>query len=134
MEFLVGLHSLWRWVLLIAFTVAMVRGFLGWLRGGAWSSTDKTLMTLAVTAIDVQFLLGLIVYVSGKHWGNSAFIAYIHPLVMIVALVVAHLVSIRVKREREASGKFRMEALGLLLVLFLVTAAIPSYAWSRIWS
>lgn len=133
MEWLVGLHSLWRWVVLVVVTVAFVRGVVGWLRGGAWTGNDRTLVLVAVSALDIQLILGLIVYGSRQSWNASSFIAYIHPLVMIAAIAVAHITSVRVRRAEPARAKFQTLAIGLFIALFLITAAIPSYAWSRAW-
>src|SRR5262245_53999743 len=95
MDFLVGLHSLWRWVVLIAVVVAFVRGVVGWLRGGAWTENDRTLVLVTTSVLDIQFLLGLAVYTIGKFWQkDDAFQAYIHPLVMIAAIIVVHVTSI----------------------------------------
>lgn len=133
MNVLIGLHSLWRWVLLIVVLIAMVRGFIGWLRGGDWTSTDRTLALIAITAIDIQVVLGLIVYVAGQRWGAGAFIAYVHPLIMLIALAIAHIANSRAKKATTPAAKHRALAIGLFVTLFLVTAAIPSYAWSRAW-
>lgn len=133
MGVLVGLHSLWRWVVLIVLVVAFVRGLIGWLRGGDWTSGDRTLALLATTAIDIQVVLGLLVYGIGQHWQSGAFIAYIHPAIMIVALVIAHIASARAKRAATPIAKHRTLAIGLFLTLFLISAAIPAYSWSRAW-
>lgn len=133
MDVLVGLHSLWRWVVLLVMVVALVRGLIGWLGKGTWSGNDRTLLLLATTAVDIQVLLGLIVYVARQSWGASAFIAYIHPLIMLIALAVFHIFSSRAKRADAPVAKHRMMAIGTFLALLLITAAIPAYAWSRAW-
>lgn len=130
---IVGLHSLWRWVVLIVVTVALVRGLIGWLRGGDWTSGDRTLALLATTAIDIQVLIGLLVYGMRQHWQSGPFLAYVHPTVMIIALIVAHIFSARAKRATTPVAKHRTLAIGLLVTMFLITAAIPSYSWSRLW-
>jgi len=132
--FLVGMHSLWRWVVLIAVLVALVRGLIGWLRGGAWTGLDRQLSLLATTALDIQLLLGILLWITERRWSDGAFFAFVHPLVMIAAIAVAHLGSIRIRRETDAVARHRWLALSLLVVLILVTAAIPSYSWSRIWA
>ena len=132
--FLVGMHSLWRWVVLIAVLVALVRGLIGWLRGGDWTGLDRQLSLLATTALDIQLLLGILLWITERRWSDGAFFAFVHPLVMIAAIAVAHLGSIRIRRETDAVARHRWLALSLLVVLILVTAAIPSYSWSRIWA
>ncbi len=134
MEFLVGLHSLWRWVVLLFMVIALVRSLMGWFRNSPWTANDRTTTLLATSAIDIQFLLGLIVYGMGQHWNGTAFIAYIHPTIMLIALVIVHLTSTMAKRQTSDVAKHRMIAIGLLIALFLVTAAIPSYSWARAWA
>ena len=134
MSVLVGLHSLWRWVVLLVVLVALVRGLVGWLRGGAWTDLDRQLSRAAVGAIDVQALLGIIIWLGERRWDvNNPFLSVIHPLVMLVALAVAHVGSVRLRRESEPVAKYRWLALSLIVVLILVTAAIPSYSWGRAW-
>ncbi len=133
MNTLVGLHSLWRWVVLLVMVVALVRGLLSWLRGGAWTGADRRLFLLATTAIDLQVVFGLVLYVAQRSWGASVFIAYVHPLIMLVALAVVHIFGARAKRASTPTVQYRTLALGFALALFLVTAAIPAYSWSRAW-
>lgn len=133
MDVLIGLHSLWRWVVLLVVTVAFVRGIIGWLRGGSWTSNDRLLAMAATITLDIQLLLGLAVYGMGSHWESGNFLAYIHPTVMIVAIVVAHATTIMIRRAEPANAKFRLLTIGLFVALFLITAAIPSGSWSRAW-
>ncbi len=95
MGVLIGIHSLWRWVVLIVVLVAFVRGLIGWLRGGDWTRNDRTLAMLATTALDIQLVIGILVYGAGQYWKDGAFIAYIHPLIMIIAIAIAHIFSVR---------------------------------------
>lgn len=133
MQILLGLHSVWRWVVLLVIVVALVRGIMGWVRGGPWTSSDRTLALLTTTAIDIQIVLGLLLYGIGRYWTDPrSFIAYIHPLVMIIALAVVHITSARVKRLDSPIARHRTFAIGLIVTLFLITAAIPPWAWSRL--
>lgn len=133
MGVLVGIHSLWRWVVLVVLLVAFVRALIGWLRGGDWSSNDRILALLATTSLDIQLVIGVLVYGAGQHWNGSAFIAYIHPLIMIIAIVIAHVASVRARRVTTPIAKHRAMAIGLFVTLFLISAAIPAYSWSRVW-
>jgi hypothetical protein len=131
---LLGLHSLWRWVVLIAIIVTLVRGIIGWVRGGAWTTLDDQLRLLTVTAIDIQVLLGILVWLVSKGWNLGAFLGFVHPVIMIIALVAAHIGAARAKRERTPTAKYRALTIGLIVTIVLVTAAIPSAAWSKIWA
>lgn len=134
MTVVLGLHSLWRWVVLVAVVVALVRGLAGWVRGGAWTRRDRLISLIAVTAIDIQFVLGVILYITARAWTLGPFLAVVHPVVMIIALIVAHVGNTRLKALPNPIAKYRTLAISLLVVIILVTAAIPSDAWSKVWA
>ncbi len=130
---LVNLHSLWRWAVLIVLTVALVRGVVGWLRGGCWSGGDRTLLLVAVNVLNVQIVLGVLLWLVGGYWNAGAFLGIVHPLVMLLALGVAHAGSARIKRTSDPVAKYRTLAISFFAALFLITAVIPPDAWGRIW-
>lgn len=135
MQILLGLHSLWRWVVLIVVVVALIRGIIGWARGSSWTGTDRTLGLLTTSVLDIQVLLGLLLYGATQAWkGQTAFIAYIHPLIMIIALAIVHIVNVRAKRLDSPVARHRTFTIGLIVALVLITAAIPSYSWSHLWA
>ena len=55
------LHSLLRWVVLATGLAAAARGFMGG-KGRAWTAADSRAGLLFVTVLDLQFLLGLLLY------------------------------------------------------------------------
>lgn len=130
---LIGMHSLWRWVVLLLVVVALLRGVVGWLRGGEWTSLDRQLSMLAVTAIDIQVLLGIILFISEQRWTSTVFFSAIHPFAGLAALAAAHIGNARVKRATTSQAKYRRLTISLFVALLLMTAVIPSYAWYRAW-
>lgn len=130
---LIGMHSLWRWVVLLLAVVALLRGVVGWLRGGEWTSLDRQLSMLAVTAIDIQVLLGIILFISEQRWTSTIFFSAIHPFAGFAALAAAHIGNARVKRATTSQAKYRRLTISLFVALLLMTAVIPSYAWYRAW-
>lgn len=130
---LVGVHSLWRWAVLLVATIALVRGLIGWLGTRPWTSLDGTLARVTGGVVSLQVLLGVIIWLAEGRWSDGLFLGVIHPLVMIVALGVIQVGTARIKRASDDAAKHRTLALSLLLGLFLITAAIPSYSWSRAW-
>lgn len=134
LETIVGLHSLWRWVVLLAIVVGIVRGFSGWLRGATWSPRDRQIGLLVTTSIDIQFLLGAVLWLGQQRWSDTFFFAVIHPVVMIVALVVAHATTMYAKKASPDVAKFRALALGLLVATILITGAIPPGTWGKFWA
>lgn len=130
---LVGVHSLLRWVVLLVATIALVRGLVGWLGGGAWTELDRGLTRAAGGIISLQVLLGIVIWVVERRWGDGLFLGVVHPLVMLGALGIVQVGSARIKRASDGPAKHRTLALSLLLALVLITAAIPPDAWSRAW-
>ncbi len=138
MSILFLLHSIWRWVILLVAVVAVGKAILGWATNQRWQNTDNLLGMAYTTAFDIQLLLGLIVYggaFAGLHtvrWytGSVMRLSMEHVLVMIVALVVAHVGWRAVKKDTEDSKKFRAAALWFGVSFLLILAAIPTWSMS----
>ncbi len=128
---LVGAHSGWRWVVLAVALVTLFRSLFGWLRGGAWTALDCSLLLITVNALNVQVFLGVVLWFIERRWSDGVFLGIIHPLVMLLALGVVHLGGARIRRTNEPVARYRILFLSLLLALFLISAAIPPDAWSR---
>jgi len=60
--FILGLHNLFRWVALVLAIVATVGAFLGWFGKRQWSERDRKIGSFFGMAMDIQLLLGLILY------------------------------------------------------------------------
>ena len=98
---LLQLHGLWRWVLLIVALVTTVKALLGWLSKQSWDKADNQLGMAYTMILDLQFLLGLLLWLVGPiNLGLLAqgamsnayprFILVEHPLMILIALVLAH--------------------------------------------
>jgi hypothetical protein len=97
------LHSLMRWVVVIVGLVAVVRFLAGWLGKKEWTSLDTRLLSIFPMTVDIQLLLGLLLYFLLSPISTSAlrdfggamsnavlrFYAVEHLFMMILALVVA---------------------------------------------
>jgi hypothetical protein len=121
-----GIHDIWRWVVLITAAATIVRALVGWLSQGPWNSLDDRLGMLYTVALDVQVLLGLILYILEQRWRLSdPFFAFIHPLVMIIALALAHIGRSRCRKAQTPQAKHRAAAIFYSISFFLIVAAIP---------
>lgn len=121
-QVIVTIHSLWRWIVLLAAVLAIAGGVSA--RGGrpsGWASRTGLFYTIAIA---IQVLLGLIVWVGGAYWAANVFLAFIHPITMLLALGVAHMGR---GRERKAGAGAGLWAYVLSLLLLLL--GIPRYAW-----
>ncbi|MGW8251897.1 MAG: hypothetical protein ACWGO1_14745, partial [Anaerolineales bacterium] len=112
-----GAHNIVRWVVLILGVIAVGRAIYGWLTKGEWTDTDRRLGVFYTSSIDVQLLLGLILYIFlspitrevfrnfGEAMGNPGmrFFGLEHALYMILAVIFAHLGSAFSRRASESA-------------------------------
>lgn len=135
-------HSFVRWWVLAACGLAA----LGHLVGGQrpWSARDRGLARAFVGSVDLQVLLGMSLYfgvsptarAARELWSRSGFLALwaepelrfmglVHPLLALVAAVVAHAAWVaarRSERPRERRGRL---AFGAALTAAILLAAVP---------
>ncbi|HVB38539.1 MAG TPA: hypothetical protein VND92_08370 [Vicinamibacterales bacterium] len=134
-----GLHSAIRWLVLLFGILAAVRGFNGWFRRLPWTPTDERVGFWAVMAMDLQALLGILLYaglsrVTATAFGNWAFAmrdndlrfwAVEHITIMIVALALLHVARVRIRKAGSPEAKHRTAALLIGLSMLLVLVGIP---------
>ena len=129
LDTLVTIHALVRWLVLVALIGGAIVAFGAPRRPG--EAFANPVFSGVAILVDVQVTIGLILYVFNEGWDQSAFIAYIHPIAMLLALSVTHVAIARGRRtssHNHAAGN-RTVGVGLVLSLVLIMAAIP---WERL--
>jgi hypothetical protein len=142
-------HSLVRWLVLLFGLLAALRGLHGWFRRLPWTPTDERVGFWAVMAMDVQALLGILLYVSrggvtGAIFANWSFAmqdndlrfwAVEHVTIMIAALALLHIARVRIRRAASPEAKHRTAAIliGLSMVLVLIGIPWPWLSYGRPW-
>ena len=143
-DFTVAIHNIVRWVVLILGIIVVARSILGWLGKKEWTATDRKFGVFFTSAIDIQLLLGILLYFVFSNWALKAimelgmaevmkqseyrFFAIEHAFYMILAVVFAHLGSALPKKVDDSQMKFKRAALWFGLALLLLLAGIP---WGR---
>ena len=137
--FLVWLHSITRWIVLLGGVAALSSVYSGLLSKRAYSGIDRGTGIFFTAAFGFQVIVGLILYFISP-WGLQAlfaldtagdnralliFFGIYHITMMLVALVVAQLGYSRAKRAASDRLAFRYAALGYTVGLVLVVLAIP---------
>jgi hypothetical protein len=139
---ILALHNIVRWVVLILGVVACVRAFLGWLKKRPWEPMDRKVGMFFGISIDIQILLGLLLYFIYSPITKSAlqnfgaamkapdvrFFAFEHVFYMVVAVVFAHLGGILPRKVDEAVSKHKRAALFFSVALLAILLGIP---WMR---
>lgn len=136
--FVLVLHSILRWVILLVGLAAVIQGVRGWLGSRAWTKLDDRLGLAFTISLDTQLLVGVILYIVSpliqaalSDFGGAMrttglrFFAMEHVLLMIIAVVVAHVGRARIKRQEDARAKHKQAAIFFGLALLLVLAGIP---------
>ncbi|HSM46984.1 MAG TPA: hypothetical protein VK872_04155 [Draconibacterium sp.] len=135
-------HNLFRWLVLIVIVLAVVFAFIGWFKKRDWTKKDNITGLFLTIFMDIQFLVGIILYAFvspltkaafsdfGAAMKNSAlrFYAVEHILLMIIALVLVHIGRSKSKKAVAPWKKHRVAAIYYGIALVLILAAIP---WDR---
>ena len=135
-------HSLVRWAVLASALFALVRAGGGLMRRRGWSAVDRRSLAMYVGVLDLQFLLGLILFgISpltreamrnvGAAMGEPELRRFLveHPLAMLGAVFVAHAGAVITRRAPTDDVRFRRAAITVALSLALVLIGIP---WGRL--
>ncbi|MCY1021285.1 hypothetical protein [Pyxidicoccus sp. MSG2] len=133
------LHSWLRWGVVVLGVLTLGRSLLGWLRARAWTPADRRLQLFFVSAFDLQLLLGMTLYFalspltprSMEALRTNLSVSFLrffsleHPVMMLLALIAAHVASALSRRAGEAQRKHRVWAVGLLVAMLLIALGIP---------
>lgn len=129
MALVLSLHSSWRWIVLLFAVLAVVSALAS--RSGDSPAWANRLIRNFPVVLDIQVLLGLILWIGGSAWQDNLFIAVIHPLGMLLALGIAHMGGSRDKKAVARGTPRTATALLYLASLAVVVATIPVYSWTR---
>jgi len=133
------LHSLLRWVVLLAGAYAIFRAWQG--RAGAkpYEKADRSSGVAFVSGLHLNFVLGLLMYFAlspvttaafsdmGQAMKTAAlrFFVVEHPFGMLIAVVLATVGSARVKRAADDATKHKRALVFYTIALLVVLASIP---------
>lgn len=132
------LHNLNRWLVVLFVLWALVRSLMGLRFGRPWERTDRRAMLGAVTTLDIQLLLGAVLYwlspttsLAFRDFAaamqNGRFFVLEHPFYMLLALVLAHVGSVRARKAAGANAH-RQALIFLGLALLFILLGMP---WQR---
>jgi hypothetical protein len=133
------IHSLLRWAVLVAGLLAAARGITGWRARRPWTLADERAGFWFILTIDLQFLLGLLLYAALSPLTRAAFNdfgaamkdnvlrfwAVEHLVGMLVAVALAHVGRARVHKTSDDARRHRLVALFFTLALMAILASIP---------
>ncbi|OGO28597.1 MAG: hypothetical protein A2Z16_07665 [Chloroflexi bacterium RBG_16_54_18] len=134
-----SIHNIIRWIALILGILAAVRAYLGWFGNREWNVKDRKIGSYFTIAMDVQLLLGLLLYIflspatrtafqdfgAAMQVGDLRFYVLVHPFYMVLAVIFAHLGSILSRKTKQTNVKFRRAAIWFSLSVLAVILGMP---------
>jgi hypothetical protein len=139
------IHGYWRWAVLVSGVVTLVRA-VGAVRGPrAWTPGDERASRTFVGALDVQVLLGLLLYFGfSPFWPavrdsfefalrdrSARFFGMEHETAMLLGFVAAHVGRVRSRKATDPTVKHGAILVSTLVFFLFVSWAIP-WPWRSI--
>ena len=133
------LHNIIRWIVVIAGMVAAIRAVVGWLGSRQWSDLDNRLGLIFTISLDIQVLLGLLLYFVLSPITTNAFSDFgqamseagtrfyfvEHSALMVVALILAHVGRSQSKKAPNDRSRHTRAAVFFVLSLVAIAVAVP---------
>lgn len=139
-DILLSTHSITRWLVLILGLVALASNFSGWFATKTWTPKNRKINGAFLGTVHLQVVLGLILYAgqisptmnrifanfgSAMKDASLRFWAVEHIALMLLAAIVAHVAHVVSKNQEADRKRFQYAALGFMLSLTMIVAAIP---------
>jgi hypothetical protein len=132
-------HSWLRWLVLLTLLAAVARAAGGVSTRRPWTPVDDRAGVWVTGALDLQMLLGLILYIFLSPVTKSAFVdmaaamreapirffAVEHPVGMIVAIALAHVGRARARKATDSESKHKRALIFFGLALLVLLLSIP---------
>jgi len=141
------IHSLLRWVVVIAGLVALARAISGITGRRNWLAGDAATVRWFSIALDVQFLIGLLLYVwlspfIRDAWADIAatmrnaplrFFAVEHVTGMLIGIALVHVGKSKIGKAADPAQKHKLVAIffGLAMVVILLSIPWPGMPGGR---
>jgi len=136
--FVLALHSLVRWFVLAGLLFALYRGYRGWWGQKHFGPTDNFARIFAAAIAHTQLVIGLVLYVvspivhyflhnfkTAVHERNIRFFGMEHITMMLIAIALITIGSIRAKRKELDQEKFKTMAIWFTIALLIILLSIP---------
>jgi hypothetical protein len=132
-------HNVLRWIVLLFCLIAVLGSLFKWIASKSWTRGDRLIGASFVIAVDIQFVLGLLLFgflspltrAAFANFGvamqnkEMRFFALEHSLLMICFLALVHFGNVRIKRTMDDRGKHRAGLIWWGISLLILLAGIP---------
>lgn len=131
-------HSFFRWLVLGALLLAIIKASIGYYQNKTFTKADNTIRHWTATIAHIQLILGIILYIKSPiiqyFWTNfsdaiknlnTAFFGLYHFLLMLISVILITFGSALAKRKPTDKAKFKTVLLWFCLALLVIFFAIP---------
>ncbi|MDP9075925.1 MAG: hypothetical protein M3O71_00745 [Bacteroidota bacterium] len=138
--FILALHSLVRWFVLISLLFAIYRAYRGWLFNKSFSKFDNSVRLVTATIAHIQLTIGGCLYFispivsyflqnfhEAVHERQIRFFGMEHVTMMLIAITLITIGSAKAKRKLTDREKFKCMAIWFTIALLVILSSIP---WS----
>ena len=135
---LLTIHSWFRWLVLASLMFTLVRYYHGWFVGRKFSQLDAVTQSTTVKIVQIQFLIGLVLYVfspmvryflfnfgAAVHQRDARFFGMEHITMMFIAVAVISAGSMQAIKKETEKEKFRTIAIWFSVGLLIIFLSIP---------
>ncbi|HCW08915.1 MAG TPA: hypothetical protein DGG95_16285 [Cytophagales bacterium] len=137
---LLAIHSIFRWLVLISLVFTSYRGYSGWRSKRNFTKLDDRARYITATLGHIQLILGLWLYFispvvdyflnnfsEAVHMREVRFFGMEHITMMVIAITMLTIGSIKVKRMEDDEKKLKAMFTWYGIVLLIIFLSIP---WS----
>ncbi|MCX6188493.1 MAG: hypothetical protein NTW54_02600 [Bacteroidetes bacterium] len=138
-DFLLITHNIFRWIVILLAIYVLITNYQGWKKAGPFTNKNKIINTVFVGTLDLQLLIGLVLYffystatklafanmAEAMHDKVLRFWTVEHLLGMVIAVTLAHIGSVVSKRAKTDPEKFRKAFIYFTIVIIIILLSIP---------
>ncbi len=138
-SFLLMLHNLMRWIIILLAIYAIYNNFTGWRNARKFTKKDKTLNGIFVGTMHLQLLIGLIMYFfvspmmkeilgdfgAAMKDAGKRFWAMEHIAGMIIGIAVVQIGNIVSKKSADDTEKYRKAFVYFLIGVLIIVLCLP---------
>jgi len=136
--FLLTIHSLFRWLVLMSLLFAIYRSYSGWFNGKSFTAFENSVRHVTMTIVHIQFLIGICLYFvspvvdyflhnfkDAVHERQIRFFGMEHVTMMVIAVTVITIGSMSAKAMGADKEKFKTIAIWYTVGLVIIFLSIP---------
>ncbi|MVM36103.1 hypothetical protein GO755_39180 [Spirosoma sp. HMF4905] len=135
---ILAIHSLVRWFVLMSLLFIIYRAYTGWSLRKSFSKFDDRVRRITVSIVNIQVVVGLYLYFISPitdyfshnykiavKVGEMRFFGLEHVLLMIIALTIISIGSVKIKNKSKDTEKFKTMAIWFTIGLLAILTSIP---------